>query len=194
MGQRPPGRIDADGLLIRRWRADDITMRLAAVTASSDHLRRWLPWACEPQGREDQEAYQRQSDLSWESGEAFSYGIFSAGNELLLGGVGLHARIGPGALEIGYWAHIDHTGRGIVSRAVAAVTEAALDVDDVQHVEIRCDESNTGSAAIPRRLGYQLARTESRTPRTPDETGHWMIWIMTRAQFGVQARSMPGQP
>jgi RimJ/RimL family protein N-acetyltransferase len=185
MGQRPPDRIDADGLLIRRWGADDIAMRLAAVTASSDHLRRWLPWASEPQRREDQEAYQRQVDLAWESGEAFSYGIFNASNDLLHGGVGLHARIGPGALEIGYWAHVDHTGRGIVSRAVSAVTEAALGLDEVQCVEIHCDESNTASAAIPRRLGYQLARTESRTPRTPDETGHWMIWIMTRAQLGL---------
>jgi RimJ/RimL family protein N-acetyltransferase len=189
MGERPPDRIDVDGLAIRRWGADDIAMRLGAITASGDHLRRWLPWASEPQLREDQEAYQRQSEREWESGEAFSYGIFSAEGDLLLGGVGLHARVGMGALEIGYWAHVDHTGRRIVSRAVAAVTEAALNVDGVQHVEIHCDESNTASAAIPRRLGYQLARTESRTPRTPSETGHWIIWIMTRAQFDAQARA-----
>jgi len=190
MGQRPPDRIDGNGLIIRRWHADDMTVRLAAVTASSAHLRRWLPWASGPQQREDQEAYQRQSDREWESGEAFSYGIFSADDDVLVGGVGLHTRIGPGALEIGYWAHVDHAGRGIVSRAVAAVTETALNVDEVQHVEIHCDEANTASAAIPRRLGYQLTRTEYRTPRIPGETGHWMIWIMTRAQFVAQARSL----
>jgi len=35
----------------------------------------------------------------------------------VLGEVGLMPRIGPGALEIGYWVHIDHVGRRLATEA-----------------------------------------------------------------------------
>ncbi|WP_394329137.1 GNAT family protein [Mycobacteroides abscessus] len=39
-----------------------------------------------------------------------NYGIFDA-REAVLGGLGLHDCVGPGALEMGYWCHVAHTGQ-----------------------------------------------------------------------------------
>jgi histidinol-phosphate/aromatic aminotransferase/cobyric acid decarboxylase-like protein/RimJ/RimL family protein N-acetyltransferase len=173
---QPPEHIAAGGLLIRRWNRHDIPARQSALTASHDHLRRWLPWADPPPAHQDQQAYLRQCDQAWASGQEFSYGIFDTGTGQLLGAIALHARIGAGALEIGYWVHAHHTGNGIITRSVEALTQAALTINGIQRVEIHCDQANTASTAIPRRLGYHLDRIETRTPRTPSETGHWMIW------------------
>jgi RimJ/RimL family protein N-acetyltransferase len=95
----------------------------------------------------------------------------------VVGAAGLHRRIGPRAIEIGYWVHVDHTGRGIATRVAAALTEAALALPDVDRVEIHCDRANVRSAAIPRRLGYRLERIEDDDVTAPAETGRSMVWV-----------------
>jgi RimJ/RimL family protein N-acetyltransferase len=47
----------------------------------------------------------------------------------------------------------------------------------VTRVEIHCDEANTRSAAVARRLGYRLDRVEPRPVRAPAESGRGMVWI-----------------
>jgi len=179
--ERPPETVRADGFLIRRWCDADIPARRVAITASRDHLRRWLPWAADPPDEDALRAFQRHSDEAWRSAGSFSYGVFDDADGSLLGAIALHARIGPGALELAYWVHAHHTGRGVITRAAAALTEAALLLDGIDRVEIHCDGANIPSAAVPGRLGYRLDRTEYRNPRTPAESGHWMIWSRTSA-------------
>ena len=90
---------------------------------------------------------------------------------------GLHRRIGPDALEIGYWLHPDYPGRGYATKAVSALTEAALSLHHITRVEIHTDEANTASAAIPRRLRYRLDRVERKAPQALGETGRKHIWV-----------------
>jgi RimJ/RimL family protein N-acetyltransferase len=173
----PPERIEIEGLIIRRWTANDVDARVHAIAASLEHLRPWLPWSAQPQLRPDQEAFLRRSDNGWEAGDNCDYGVFDAVSSELLAAVGLHNRVGPGAREMGYWVHVGHTGQGVITRAVAAVTRAALAVDGIQRIEIHCDQANTRSVALAGRLGYQLTRTEIRPIRTPAESGRWQIWV-----------------
>jgi RimJ/RimL family protein N-acetyltransferase len=49
-------------------------------------------------------------------------------------------------------------------------------VRTIKQMIIVCDEANLRSAAIPRRLGYELARVETRTPEAPGESGRTQIW------------------
>ena len=46
----------------------------------------------------------------------------------MLGGMGLHTRVGPRAREIGYWIRKDAEGRGYVTEAVAALTRVGFEV------------------------------------------------------------------
>lgn len=173
----PPERIESEVLVIRRWTVRDIDARFHAIAASQAHLRLWLSWCAGPLLRADQEAFQLQSDQGWESGENCSYGVFDAVDGALLAAIGLHDRVGAGAREIGYWVHAGQVGKGIMTRSVAAVTRAALALDGIQRIEIHCDEANVRSIAIPRRLGYYLARTDIHPIRSPAETGRCQIWI-----------------
>ena len=95
----------------------------------------------------------------------------------VLGLVGVHRRIGPGGLEIGYWVHAKYARRGLISAAARAVTDAALALPEVSRVEIHCDVTNTASAGVPRKLGYRLARVDEKDIEAPAETGRQQIWI-----------------
>jgi RimJ/RimL family protein N-acetyltransferase len=47
-------------------------------------------------------------------------------------------------------------------------------------IEIRCDEANVKSAAIPKQLGYTLEGVIEGPAETPGETGRTMVWVLTR--------------
>ncbi|MEU1520826.1 GNAT family N-acetyltransferase [Nocardia rhamnosiphila] len=173
----PPERIDLGDLVVRRWETGDLTAQCEAINASFDHLHPWMPWLPTPRTLEEQRVFNDIAATGWPpAGGDFGYGIFDT-EGTLLGAVGLHDRVGPAALEIGYWCHIAYTGRGIITRAVAALTDAALRLPGIEQVQIRCDAANERSAAVPRRLGYRLDRTEVREVSAPAETGHGLVFV-----------------
>jgi RimJ/RimL family protein N-acetyltransferase len=49
---------------------------------------------------------------SFDAVENFTYGIFAADEAEVLGGTGLHPRVGLGGLEIGYWVRASATRQG----------------------------------------------------------------------------------
>jgi RimJ/RimL family protein N-acetyltransferase len=175
---RPPERIAGDGIVLRRPRAEDGDALAAAIRASLEHLRPWMAWADDeattPERRRD---HLERVDRGWEAGTDFAFLVLDAGETRVVGGSGLHRRIGPGAIEIGYWVHVDHGDRGIATALARALTDAALALPDVDRVEIHCDEANVRSAAVPRRLGYRLDRMEDDEVTAPGEVGRSMIWV-----------------
>jgi RimJ/RimL family protein N-acetyltransferase len=172
--------IDAGALILRRNRMADAEAVARAVADSLEHLRPWMPWA-QPRAatREAQAARIADVEAGWQRGTDFVYVMLrpDGPDDEVVGIIGLHRRIGPGAVEIGYWTHVDHAGRGYMTAAAKAVTEAAEALDDVDRVEIHTDEANLRSAAIPRKLGYRLARVDVRIPEAPGECGRLQIWI-----------------
>lgn len=120
----------------------------------------------------------RAGSRAWEAGTDFMYLVgLDAEPGGVVGALGLHGRIGPGALEIGYWVAARHAGRGIATTTAGALTEAALALPGIARVEIHCDEANGASAAVPRKLGYRLDRVAEAAVRAPAETGRQLIWV-----------------
>jgi RimJ/RimL family protein N-acetyltransferase len=189
----PPERMPtASGGVLRRARPGDAEAFARAVAESLDHLRRWMPWAV-PVATEASVQRDRlvMADASWADGTDYQYAILPADEHRIIGGCGLMRRIGPGAVEIGYWVHVEHTGHGHATAAARALTDAAWALPDVERVEIHCDEANLASAAVPARLGYRLDRTEDGEPEAPATSGRSMIWIAERPR-GVRTASGPG--
>ncbi|MEU3011318.1 GNAT family N-acetyltransferase [Nocardia asteroides] len=177
-GVTPPQRLVVDDLVIRRRHADDLAAMTAAITASHEHLHRWMDWAAHPPTPDDLSAVHDRLTAHWPTPDGgFDYGIF-APDGTVLGVIGLHDRVGPATLELGYWCHVDHVGKGVITRAARTLTAVALALPGITRVEIRCDAANLRSAAIPRRLGYRLASTGPRPRKTPGESGRGMCWVM----------------
>jgi RimJ/RimL family protein N-acetyltransferase len=174
----PPTRIKlGDDLLLRLLHIRDARAVASAVRGSLEHLEPWMPWADEESTRETfQRRRLRGARHKAAIGDEWQYGLFPTDESSVLGAFGLMARKWPATMEIGYWVHVDAIGRGYATRAGRALTNAALALDDITTVYIRCDEANLRSAAVPHRLGFTLAHTETRAPQAPAESGRLMTW------------------
>jgi RimJ/RimL family protein N-acetyltransferase len=202
---RPPDRLAAGPVLLRRMRPEDAGDLAAVVGESLDHLRPWMPWATrDAADHRNQLARITEASELWESGTDYIYGIFAVGGRggtasgrggrdgsaggdgaghaegPLVGTIGLHRRAGEDVAEIGYWIAAAQTRRGYGTAAARAVTSLAVALPWVRQVQIHCDEANVASAAIPRKLGYRLDRIEAHEPEAPGEGGHRMIWVWDR--------------
>jgi RimJ/RimL family protein N-acetyltransferase len=189
----PPERMPtASGAVLRRARPTDADAFAEAVGASLAHLRRWMPWAV-PVAAEAPVQRDRlvMADASWADGTDYEFAILPTDERGIIGGCGLMRRVGPGAIEIGYWVHVDHTRRGHATAAARALTDAAWTLPDVERVEIHCDEANRASAAVPARLGYRLDRVESDETLAAPHSGRTMIWVADRPR-DVRTASAPG--
>lgn len=175
----PPEIALPTGELLRPFTAGDLDQLVDVVNANIEHLRPWMPWAQEPVTVQSQGEWLAASERNWADGTDFVYGMFDG--DTILGGTGLHTRRGPGVLEVGYWLRADAQGRGLVTAGTRALADVAASYDEVEQVVICCDEGNTRSAAVPRRLGFTLAAVEEVEPRAPGETGWHQIWTLPTA-------------
>jgi RimJ/RimL family protein N-acetyltransferase len=81
--------------------------------------------------------------------------------------------------EIGYWIRADETGRGLVTEAVLAIVDVARRTGRFTHLEIRCDARNGPSAAVPKRLGFELATTIEEPPTSSEgPNGQLQVWTL----------------
>jgi len=147
-GAPAPYRIETERLVVRCYEPRDATLLKEAIDSSLEHLLPWMPWAHqEPQTLEAFRA-------NFDSGENFTCGIFNADETELLGGTGLHPRIGPGGLEIGYWIRSSALRQGIATESSAALTRAGFEVCGADRIEIRIEPRNEASFGVPRKLGF----------------------------------------
>jgi RimJ/RimL family protein N-acetyltransferase len=183
---------------MRRVQAGDAGAIAAAVRASLEHLRPWMPWAA-PEAAELRTQLVRvaEADELWESGTGFIYVLIEASGGAptaatgsvvrdpdgeFVGTIGLHRRLADDAVEIGYWIVAGKTRRGYATAAAQAATQVAVALPGTRVVEIHCDEANTASAGVPRKLGYRLDRVEVHEPEAPGEQGRRMIWVWDPAE------------
>ncbi len=191
-------------LLLRCWNPEDAPGLERAVTESLEHLRPWMPWvAREPIPVHERAQGLRKFRAEFDLDSKYVYAIFHREGSEIIGSTGLHPRLDPTALEIGYWLHPAAAGRGLATEATAAMTRVGFELLGLQRIEIHCDPLNTRSAAVARRLGYAHEATlQRRLPSATGELRDSMIWTLfadtyprsAAAQVPVEAYDVLGQP
>ena len=182
--ERLPDRIDGEFLLLRLWRASDAEAQQQAIEESAEHLRPWMAFiAEEPQRLSQRREMLARWEREWSAGGDAYYAVIVDGT--VAGSCGLHRRVGPRALEIGYWTHARYLRRGVASNAAELLTDAAFQLSHIEHVEIHHDKGNTASSGVPRRLGYQLKGEQPQPDRAlaPADTGTDCIWHINRDEW-----------
>jgi RimJ/RimL family protein N-acetyltransferase len=174
-----PERMEDDGLVLRRWVVGDAEALHAVIAESASHLR---PWVTSIEDKnvsiEARRVFIAEREREWEVGGSVLLGMFIG--ERIAGGCSLNVRAdAPGVLEIGYWLHPAFRGHGLATRAARLLTETALEVPDVRAVEIRHDEADAASNAVPRRLGYTLVNKAPNGPPARADSGTDLVWRRT---------------
>ncbi len=180
----PAYRIETERLIVRCYQPSDAKLLAESVAENVEHLKPWMPWAHnEPEPFAEKEKSVLRFRGRFDLNENFVYGVFNKQETKLLGGTGLHPRIGDNALEIGYWIHKDYIRRGLITESTSALIKVAFEVIHVHRIEIHCDPGNIASASIPRKLGFTHEGTlRAKTPFLD----HWsdsMIWGLLDTEY-----------
>jgi RimJ/RimL family protein N-acetyltransferase len=182
----PPERLDLPGFTLRAWtRADADGLRLALATSDA-HLRAFTPWVVDGRvpGLSLEDRLTRHA-TDFAAGKEWVYGLFSFDGGEVLGGCGLYPRVGPNAVEVGYWLAVGHTGRGLATRATAALTRLAFLEPRIDHIEIHCDRRNGASSRVAERLGYRLE------PNSAGATDEILVWRLSREEYVARVSDGP---
>lgn len=171
-----PAQLETSRLILRAWGPEDAEALRAALDASDAHLRPWIPFMqTEPRTLAATQAWLLELAAAFAEGSAARWAIWGPAGDLL-GEVMLLDRVGPDALELGYWLHRDHTGQGYATEAARAVVQAGFQ-SGIHRVVIRCDANNAPSNAVAARLGAEETGTEHVGAPLP---GTLRVWTVSR--------------
>jgi ribosomal-protein-serine acetyltransferase len=142
-----------DGVTMRQMSLHDTEALHRAIEENSEHIGRWLPFAGQPYERTA--SHVRRSVLAFEAGRGSSMLLFEGGR--VVGAISfVDASREQSSTQLGYWLAESAQGRGLMTRAVAAMAEQVLGPWGYERVEIRAAGGNARSRAIPERLGFRL--------------------------------------
>jgi RimJ/RimL family protein N-acetyltransferase len=154
-----PERLETERLTLRCPRAGDGPALNAAVCASIEVLRPWVPWAREAPSADASEAYCRRMQAKFILREDLVLLIFEQGSDgaqgPVLGALGLD-RIDwtLRTFELGYWRRAGLDGLGVVTESVVALSRMVFDRLLARRIEIRTDDANERSWRVAERAGY----------------------------------------
>lgn len=146
-------RVDASGgLVLRRWKAEDVS---AVMAAFADPLMRGQ--SSEPvDSVQAAERWIAARSDQWGAGLAYSFAVVD-GDGLVVGQV----RVGPVDRRhstgwVSYWTTTSARGRGVASRACRAVARWAFDEAELFRLELGHRVNNPASCAVARAAGFAV--------------------------------------
>lgn len=149
-------------VVIRCYQASDAQLLKNAIDESLPELKLWMPWATdEPQTVEQKQLLVNRFAEDFKNGVDYNFAILNLAQTELLGSTGLHTRLEPTAREIGYWIHSRHTGKGLATHVVQALTQVAFLHENIQRLEIRCHIQNIASEKVALKTGFVLKEVQN---------------------------------
>ncbi|MFN7698303.1 MAG: GNAT family N-acetyltransferase [Deltaproteobacteria bacterium] len=190
MKRAPAYKLLTDRLVVRCYEPRDAHDVHEVVTRNKAHLVPFMGWALrEPTSFEERVDLLRSFRGRFDLGDDYYYGIFLRDGSFV-GGTGLHPRVGPNGIEIGYWIDERHEGKGFVTEVAAALAKHALTDLALGRVEIHCDPENGPSNRIAEKLGFtREGLLRKRHQYAPDRPMLDLVfWTLFREDMGRAAR------
>jgi len=174
-----PETIEAGQIRLQRWTVDRRDDLFQAIRESLPELTPFMPWATAGYDLDAAMGYLERSRREWDNGENFNYAILTPECDVA-GSCGLLTRQGPGVLEIGYWVHSAHAGKGYATAAALALTEAGLVQPGIHRVEIHHDVDNPASGRVAAKAGFHELGTIDAEKKAPSDSGAHLVWVCRR--------------
>jgi ribosomal-protein-serine acetyltransferase len=143
------------GLRLRPLADDDAEELFALTDANRAHLRRWLPWLDQTRVPAATAAFIAFTQREAAAGAALHCVIEEGGR--IVGVCGYNRLVqADRAGTLGYWLAAEAQGRGVMTRAITALTSYGFAKLDLHRQVIACAEANHASAAVAERCGYRF--------------------------------------
>jgi ribosomal-protein-serine acetyltransferase len=161
----------------------------ALLVANRERLARWEPWALAPPALEETRSFLEASARNWLAGleVPVAIAVRDHGPWRLAGAVSLHLIPYSRSGEIGYWIDGGYEGRGLASRAVAAVLDHGFGALGIDRVSLHTEPANERSRALARRLGFVEEGLLRQGLAFPDERRDEVV-------YGLLASEWRGRP
>ncbi|MEU0093718.1 GNAT family N-acetyltransferase [Kribbella sp. NPDC006257] len=185
--QRPT--LEGDGLRLRAMRGSDAKRVMEAC--NDERTQHWLAGMPSPYQLEDAEGFIESRLENLASGEGVSWAIADPVTDDLLGNVSvfdLKNRIDATVGEVGYWAHPDARGRGVMSAAVGlAAKHAFTPIEEGglgrRRLMLFAAEGNTASARVAVANGFTLTGTaRAASPRRDGSYDNLLCFDLLREE------------
>jgi RimJ/RimL family protein N-acetyltransferase len=151
--------LEADGIRLRPWRVSDVPR---IVEAASDELtQEWLGQMPSPYGETEAHTWLEHLQENRATGHGVQWAVVDeTDDDTALAAIGYFDYRPEVELEIGYWAHPDARGRGVVTRAMSRVIDHAFEDLGVRRVSAGAAVDNAASRHVIEANGLAAWGTE----------------------------------
>jgi RimJ/RimL family protein N-acetyltransferase len=168
-----PDRIETDRLYMRPYRIGDGAWYYAMSQKNRQHLAQYESDNVVMSIKSEMEAEIVVRDLAaaWVARECFFVGVFLKETDEFVGQfyIGPHDWKIP-EFRIGFFADVDHEGRGFVAEATRAAIRFIFEHLKAHRVSAECDDTNTRSHWVLERCGMVCEAQIRENKRHPDGT------------------------
>ncbi len=160
-----------ESLILEQLKIEDADDLFALTEKDRAYLSEYLPWPEKTKSVDDSKEFiklmiQRRAD-----NQEYGYGIKYDNN--VIGHISLMHVNDEKRPEIGYWVASEFSGKGITTKATAALTSFALSKLGIPRIIIRAEPENTGSNRVAEKAGYIFQGKE-------DDNGKFFnVWSIT---------------
>ena len=183
------------GARLRSLVASDAPAMFALLEADRAHFDRWLRWSPTLRSLDDVTRFIAAFTAQEAEGSGFHLGLFEG--DTLVGGVVCWS-IHPSrrTSEVGYWLGTRRLGKGLATRATAAVVDHLFAACDVHRIEMLVALENARSRAIPERLGFRLEGMRRGSLRIQGEFRDHVVYarVASDPAPGASGGPAPGAP
>ncbi len=166
---------------VRLLRVQDADSLYDVTIRNREHLAPWMPWIDRVIDVSDTYGFLRAAEKEAYEHTAFKAGIWRHGTPI--GAIDLHQIDWVNAnARVGYWLDKEHSGHGIMTRAVHLLAEYAFEALDLHRIEIRAETENVRSRRIPERLGFQLEGILREVQRSRDRFHDHALYALLREE------------
>jgi len=156
-------RITGHGIVLRAHRPDDLDRVVQAC--NDERAAHWLAALPVPYTDDHARQFLHNRIEEHASARGMHWAVADEVSDLLLGTISLNDLAGQSGPEIGYWAHPDARGRGVITEAVRlAARHAFIDVADggLGHPKVRLVSAvdNTASRRVAEANGFREVGVE----------------------------------
>lgn len=179
---------------------DDLSLRLiephhagelyAVVDANREHLGRWMAWMCPEACLEDTRRFAERSLLGFAQRKELVASILLDGRVIGVSGwhewnqsTLFHGHLDYSNAELGYWIDGRYQGRGIMTRAVRALTTLAFEIYGIRRLTIHAETENQRSWKVAERLGYRYEGTLRDVARHDGRTVDHRVYAMLAGEW-----------